>query len=281
MKFFDRLSNGWKLGMMSLNVIKDKPTLMLFPAASGFAMILLTLSFLGGGWFLFGDQIPEIMDETTTGSGDILAYISLFLFYLCNYFIVVFFNVGLVYCARKIMDGQEVTVGEGLSYAQTRVGTILAWAALAATVGMIIKTIQERVGTVGQIITGIIGMVWNIATFFVVPVIAYEDVSPIEAVKRSGQIVKDKWGESIGSNISFGVFTLIGIFLIALPLGFISGYLIHPLAGVIIGFVTFLLVNIATSAGKMIFLTAAYNHATEGKTGDFDSRLLDDVFISK
>lgn len=282
MKLFDRLSNGWKLGRMSLNVIKDNPTLMIFPVISGFAMILLTASFLGGGWFLFGDQVSTMLDETTPAAGmDALGYISLFLFYLCNYFIVVFFNVALVHCARLIMDGEEASVSDGIQYAQTRIGTILAWAALAATVGMILRTIQENAGSLGQIISGIIGIVWNVATFFVVPVIAYEDVNPIEAVKRSGQMIKEKWGESIGANFSFGVFTLIGIFLIALPIAAISWALVHPVAGIIAFILAFLLVNTAISASKMVFLTAAYNHVNDRPARGFRSDLLDDVFVSK
>ena len=283
MKFFDRLSNGWKLGKMSLETIKDNPFLMLFPVISGAALTMIVLSFLGGGYFLFGESLSSgIHIETPSeGTTDIIMYVALFLFYLINYFIVVFFNVGLVYCARLILEGEETSFAEGISYAMTRTQTIFAWAALAATVGMILKTIQEKAGSFGQILSGIIGIVWSIATFFVVPIIAYEDVSPIEAVKRSGKIMKEKWGESIGSNFSFGLFTIIGIFLVALPLGFAVGFLIHPIVGVVSGIVTFFLVNIAVSAGKMVFLTAVYQHVHGEPTGRFDGNTLDGIFIRK
>jgi len=283
MRFFDRLSNGWKLGKMSLETIRDNPSLMLFPVVSGTALTLVVLSFLGGGYFLFGDSIQAgvELEFANEGTIDIIMYVAAFLFYLVNYFIIVFFNVGLVYCARLILEGEKTSFSEGISYAMTRTQTILAWAALAATVGMILKTIQERAGSAGQIISGIIGIVWSIATFFVVPIIAYEDVSPIEAVKRSGQIMKDKWGESIGSNFSFSIFTLIGILLVALPLGLIVGFLIHPLAGVAVGILTFILVNVAVSAGKMVFLTAVYQHVNDEPIGRFERDALDTIFIKK
>jgi hypothetical protein len=283
MKIFDRLSNGWKLGKMSLETIKDNPSLMLFPVVSGAALTLIVLSFLGGGYFLFADNIRAGVDieVTTEGTMDIVMYLAAFLFYLINYFIIVFFNVGLVYCARLILEGEKTSFSEGISYAMTRTQTILAWAALAATVGMILKTIQERAGGFGKILSGIIGIVWSIATFFVVPIIAYEDVSPIEAVKRSGQIMKDKWGESIGSNFSFGIFTLLGIILVALPLGFLVGAIIHPAAGVAVGILGFLLVNVAVSAGKMVFLTAVYQHVNGEPIGRFEEDTLDGIFIRK
>ena len=282
MRFFERLSNGWRLGKISLPTIRENPSLIVFPFISGISLILVTLSFFGSGYLAFGEEILAIADdEIAANSLDAILYVMVFLFYLLNYFIIVFFNVGLVHCARRILEGHETTVREGINYATTRVGSILSWAILAATVGMILKAIQENSGTFGQIISGIIGMVWGIATFFVVPIIAYEDVNPIEAVKRSGQIMKDKWGESIGANFSFGLFSLLGTLLVALPAGFLIGAIIHPVAGVVTGVMIFILIQMSVSAANMVFLAAAYQHVNDQPTGYFESDILDDVFVRK
>ena len=282
MKLFDRLSNGWKIGKMSLKTIQENPSLMLFPVVSGISLILVSLSFLGGGYFLFGENIFDAADEGTASSSlGIMLYLSVFAFYIVNYFVIVFFNVGLVHCAKMILNGKEPTVGAGINFALSRINTILAWAVLAATVGIILKTIQERAGAIGGIITGLIGMVWGIATFFVIPVIAYEEVTPIQAVKRSGQIIKEKWGESLGANISFGLFTLLGLIAIVIPTGFILGAVIHPAAGFVIGIILFLIIQIAVSAANMIFLTAAYEHANNRPNGYFESDVLDNMFVKK
>jgi len=283
MKLFDRLSNGWTIGKTSLRTIKENPSLMLFPIISGFSLILVTLSFCGGGYMLFGEDILAAIDS---GSGDettlsAFTYFLAFLFYLTNYFVIVFFNVGLVHCAKMILEGREASVGDGISFALTRLSSILAWAALAATVGLILKTIQERSGALGGIITSFIGVVWGIATYFVVPVIAYEDVNPIEAVKRSGQLIKDKWGESIGANFSFGLFAICGLFLVALPIGYLLGAMINPVVGIVAGIIIFLLVQTAVSAANMVFLAAAYQHVNEEPTGYFESEVLDDMFMPK
>jgi len=282
MGLFDRLATGWRLGKTSLRTIKDNPSLMLFPFISGAALVMVAISFFGGGYWLFGEEIMAISDEETAVSSlDAMLYFMLFLFYLLNYAVIIFFNVGLVFCARKILEGKETSVWEGIQYAQTRVGTILSWAFLAATVGIILKTLQERVGAVGQIIVGLIGLVWSIATFFVIPVIAYENVSPFEAVKRSSEIMKNKWGESIGANFSFGLFGLLGILFVAIPTGILMGSLIHPIAGIVCGFIAFLLVQAAVSAANMVFLAAAYQHVNDEPTGYFDSATLDGIFVPK
>lgn len=282
MKIFDRLSNGWKIGKMCLRTIKDNPSLMIFPVVSSISLILVTLSFLGGGYFLFGEEILAMTEESNAvDSLGIIHYVSLFVFYLVNYFIIVFFNVGLVHCSKMILDGKETSISIGLNFALSRIKTIFAWAILAATVGMVLKAIQERSGAIGGIITGLIGMVWGIATYFVVPVIAYEDVSPIQAVKRSAQIIKEKWGESLGANFSFGLFTLIGLILIVLPIGFILGALIHPIAGVVVGLILFLIMQTAVSASNVIFLAAAYEHVNDRPNTYFESDVLDDMFVPK
>lgn len=282
MGLFDRLSKGWTLGKTSLQTIQENPSLMLFPVISMTSLILITISFFTSGYFLFGEDIAAgNIDETLTNNIDVILYIAMFLFYLINYFIIVFFNVGLVHYAKMILEGKETSVSEGIQYATTRAGTILAWASLAATVGIILKTIQERSGAIGSIIVSIIGMVWSIATFFVVPVIAYEDVNPIEAVKRSSLIMKEKWGESIGANFSFGIFTLIGIICIALPTGYILGAMVNPIVGIAAGFIVFLLVQTAVSAANMVFLTAAYQHVNNEPTGHFEGDVLDDIFVQK
>ncbi len=280
MKIFDRLSNGWKIGKMSFKTILDHPSLLLFPVISGISLILVTLSFFGGGYFAFGDLIMAMGDETVVSDNlNILFYVLIFCFYIVNYFIIVFFNVGLVHCAKRILEGEETSVGEGVNYALSRITTIFAWAFLAATVGVVLKLIQERLG---DFITGLIGMVWNIATFFVVPVLAFENVSPLEAVKRSGQIIKEKWGESLGANFSFGLFSLLGIILVVIPGGLILGSVFHPAVGIVMAILSYLIIQTVVSAANMVFLTAAYTHVSDQKSNQyFDSELLDDMFIQK
>ena len=142
--------------------------------------------------------------------GTAMSYVIMFLYYLVNYFIVVFFNTALVHCTRLYFKGEEVTIAKGLQFSMSRLGAIFSWAVFAATVGFILKIIQENVGSLGKIITGLLGIVWSIATFFVVPVLAYENVGPIGAFKRSTQLMKEKWGESLGATFSFALIHFIG-----------------------------------------------------------------------
>jgi len=278
MSFFDRLSNGWKLGMASFGVIRENPSLMLFPVLSGASLLFICLTFFGGIAAMFGFQLDAFFSRFETG-GEWLAYAALFIFYLVNFTVIVFFNVGLVHCTRLIMDGREAKVGDDIAYSISRLNAIVSWAILAATVGVILKTLEDRLGAIGQIIIGIVGIVWSVATFFVVPVIAYEDVTPIEAVKRSGRIVKEKWGEAIGANFSFGLFYFLGI--IAIVAISVLLFFVHPIVAIVAGVLSFLFLATAVSAAKTVFLAAVYRHVNDEPVEFYDSEVLDNVFVPK
>ena len=281
MKFFERLSSGWKLGKTSLSTINENRSLLLFPLISGLAIVLISITYFGGTFLAFGENIQALGEEgAAAGAADLTLLLLLFIFYIINYFVVIFFNVGLVHCSREILEGRETQVMDGINHALTRVGTIFSWALLAATVGIILKAIQERAGTVGNIIAGIIGIVWGIATFFVVPIIAYEDVSPFQAVKRSSSIMKEKWGESLGASFSFGLFTLIGIFLVALPIGVLT-FFIHPALGIAAVVTIIVLVQIVVSSANMVFITAAYQNVNDQPIGQFERKELDAIFYRR
>ena len=248
MGFFDRLGRGWKLGISSLKVIRANKQLVLFPIISGVALILVVSSFLGIAYASYGTDLDEMARQ-----GSAADYALTFLYYLICYFVIVFFNVGLVHCTRIYLQGGKPSFGDGVRFALKRIPIILGWAVLSATVGLILKAIQENSGTLGSIISGIIGVVWSIVTFFVVPVLAYEEVGPFSALKRSGQIMKEKWGESIGASFSFGILTLVGILIIALPVGILFSF-IHPIAGVTLGVLTVFLIQSIVSSAEMVFI---------------------------
>ena len=275
MAFSDRISNGWKLAMSSFKILKANDKLIVFPILSGISLVLVIGSFFtfllaGAGWD--ADNLGEFSQAGY--------YLTLFFFYLVNYFIVVFFNMALIHCTRLYLQGEEVTIKKGLQFSVSRIGAIFSWAVVAATVGLILRAIQENSGLLGKIITGIVGVVWSVATFFVVPIIAYENVGPIDAVKRSTQMMKEKWGESLTAGFSFGLIQFIGLLVICLPL-FLLGMLIHPVVGVVAAVSGFFIIMAIMSAAQTIFISAVY-HGIKGDVSEhFDQQLIDSLFTHK
>jgi len=275
MSFFDRLSNGWTLAMNSFKVLKENKQLIIFPVLSGISLVLIMGSFV---LVFFG--VNGWSDENVEDPGTIGNYLYLFLFYLINYFIVVFFNMSLIHCTRLYFRGEEVSINAGLRFSLSRIGTIFSWSVFAAIVGTILRIIQEESGIIGKIITGIIGIVWSIATFFVIPVIAYEDLGPIAAFKRSSQLMKQKWGESLGATFSFGLIQFLAMIVLVIPLFFI-GNMIHPIGGIALAIMGVFIIATIFSAAQTIFVSAVYHNINDEPVKHFNQQMIDGLFQKK
>lgn len=276
MNFFDRLSNGWKISMTSLKVLREHKQLIIFPILSGISLVLILGSFFtiilaGAGWN---------MDNVQERDGNTLGYVFLFLYYLVNYFVVVFFNMALVHCTHLYFKGEEVSVEAGIRFSLSRIGAIFAWSMFAATIGMILRLLSENLGTIGKIIIGLIGIAWSVATFFVVPVIAYENLGPIDAFKRSADMMRQKWGERIGAGFSFGLMSFIGFLVAGLGL-FLLGAMFNPIIGVVLALLGVLLVSAIVSAAKTIFISAVYHNINGDPVEHFNQQMIDNLFVHK
>jgi hypothetical protein len=274
MGIFNRMSNGWELAMSSLKVLNANKQLIIFPVLSGLAVLLVGASiglaiFSGADWNT--DNIR--LDRTTV-------YLILFVFYFVNYFVVIFFNMALIHCTKLYFDGEEVSVAKGLQFSMSRVHIIFSWVLFSATVGIVLRIIQDNLGWIGKIVTGAIGLVWSIATFLVVPILAYEKLGPLDAVKRSAQLMKEKWGEGIGASFSFGLIFLFlffgwGIFSYAMS------YYINDGAGIAFFVLGIVFTFIISSALHSIFISALYNNINGNINEHFRQQMLDGLFQGK
>ena len=179
------------------------------------------------------------------------------------------------------LNGKDMTVGEGLSAASRHIGSIVAWAIIAATVGLILHMIEDRAGFLGQIAAAVVGGVWSLITLFVVPVLAFEDKNVFSAMKESLELFKKTWGESVVGTISITlIFTAIGAVGLLLAIGTLftsNGTLILVAFSLLIVLVAIL--AILASAMQGIFTVALYTYAKTGSApGIFAPGLVEGAF---
>ena len=283
------MSASWELGKQSLRVLQDDKRLVVFPLISAVACLLVLASFavpllLTMDW----QSIRNSRGSQQHVSVSPAYYAVAFAFYFVNYTVIAFFNSALIGCVMRRFDGQEAGVQEGLRIAASRLPQILGWALVSATVGMVLRAISERAGLIGKIVIGLIGFVWTVATYFVVPVLVVEGLGPIEAVKRSAETIKKTWGESIVTNIGLGAMSFVGFLIATLPLifgGALSIALDSPwpvAAGGAATLVLWIALALITSTLKMILIAALYRFAATGQVpAGFDGELLGKVFRKK
>jgi hypothetical protein len=268
---FERLSNSWELVKASAAVLRADKELLLFPIISAVLSILVIATFavpaiLAG---LFTSGFPAVTGIPAIG------YAALLLFYVLQYFVIIFCNTALVGAALIRLRGGDPTVADGFRIAASRLQAILGYALIAATVGMVLRAVSQRSGFLGKFVVSLIGVAWSLATFLVVPVLVVEGVGPIEAVQRSASYLKKTWGEQIAGNLGMGLaFGLISLGTLA------AGILLLVAAAatesaVLIGFVAVLLVlafvaiALVSSALSGVYAAAVYRYAAEGQSGAF------------
>lgn len=279
---FEKIERSWALVKASAAVLQADKKLLVFPALSALCTLLVAGSFLiqadAAGLFRHIDHGHLTAERLPLWFG----------FYLVQYFIIIFFNCALVGAALIRLRGGTPTLADGLRCALTQLPSILVYAVISATVGMILRSLQERAGFIGRWIVGLIGLAWTLATFLVVPILVSNDVYPLEAIKRSAELLKRTWGENLIGNAGIGVvFGLIMFLLIA------SGMvLIVPAAaskstltvGLVIAFliIAVVLLALVQSALQGIYAAAIYRYAEEGTIGaGFDETLIADAFRTK
>jgi len=261
---FDRIARSWEYTKISYGIIWDFKSLLVFPIISGFALLLVMASFLLP---LFGmGVLSQWQAAGRQGvAQDPVFWIVTFLFYFCNYFVIVFFNSALISCAMSVMRGEVPTVAGGLARAAKRLPQILAWSLVSAAVGVVLKVI-ERQEKIGAIVSAILGTGWAILTYFAVPVLVMEGVGPIEAIKRSFATMKATWGESLMGHFSMGFLNFLlflPILAVIILLGMLSAQ--SPTGLIAVGVLAALLIGIyaaVTSAADTIFRALLYSYAS-------------------
>ncbi|KAA5541785.1 hypothetical protein FYK55_16370 [Roseiconus nitratireducens] len=266
---FERFSNGFELARQSWHVLKADKHLLVFPLLSGICCLLVMASFaiplfLAGGADLGMDDLERAQDPMENP----LYLAVLFTFYFVNYFVIVFFNSALIACAVKSFYGERPTIGEGISASMARLPQIAGWALVSATVGLVLRVIENQSEKFGAIVSGLLGMAWTAVTYFVVPVLVIEKAGPIEAVKRSGAILKSSWGEAVGAKGGIGFFCFLAMLpCIALIIGggvLMSQSAVLGIALLAFGVIGLLIVSLVSSALSAIVQAAIYMYGSSG-----------------
>jgi hypothetical protein len=246
------MQRGFRLARASLEVLRSDKQLMVLPVVSTLAILVFSAAVLSPA-FIAG------MGAKSNRTG--LTFL-LIVVYFVSTFIATFSNAAIVAAATERMDGRPGRAVDGLRTAWTRVDRIIAWSAISATVGLILRAAEQRGGVFGAIVGRIAGVAWGVVTFFVVPVIVYEPVGPIEAVKRSASLFKQRWGEQFVGNASIGL----AIFVVAIPIALLCAIVASvavPLA-IVLGVLAFGTLLAAGAALSAIFNAALYRYATVG-----------------
>jgi hypothetical protein len=275
---FARWSRSWELVKASWAILRSDKELIIFPIISAVGCFLVSITFFIP--MLLSGTFDKVGRSGSSGIG-LGQLIILFVFYFVTYTVIIFCSSALVGAAMIRLDGGNPTLSDGFNIAKSRLPQILGYALISATVGLVLQLLSNAarsnknivMAIVGQIVIGLVGAAWSIATFLAIPVLVVEGVGPIEAVKRSTALLKKTWGEQLMGDLSIGgIFGLMtfGVILLAILLSvlFINAPALLALV-ILVAVVAVVSLSIVSSALSAIFRAALYRYAHDGKTTEF------------
>jgi len=251
---FASLSRGWAMTKTSFKVLKLDKEILALPLMSAVLMVIAVVG-LGFGAFGIGTD------------GGLLFYAALFAIYVVVYAIAIFFNAAVIEMATIRFNGGDPVLKDGLKKSWSKLGRIIQWAFVAATVGLIFRILRDQAKNnfLAHLVLGLMEGAWNIVTYFAVPIAVYRDVGPMQAIKGSTGLVKRTFGESLTGIVTTGlVFFLLGLlglipFFLGILMGGAFGLVLMALA--VVYWIALSATNVAIDG---ILVAALYKYANEG-----------------
>jgi hypothetical protein len=269
-------------------LLKDKE-LIFFPIFSGAiaAFVFFILLSLFYSPYLYPSGV-EVLKTNPLFYG-LQPYLHWFFIIFAVRFVIIFFGACITASVARRFSGENPTIASDILDALKHLKKIMAWAFLVSIFIFIINLFKNR-GWLQKIIGDVVEITVDIACFFVIPVMIIENANPMEAIKRSVQLLRDSWGEQIAGNVSF--YLLVSLIQIPGIILFILAFKIDmtapdpmkaplsidffnlSLAGIYIAFTFAMYYTL-----KEIFRTALYIYARDKKVpAGFEATLLEQAF---
>jgi hypothetical protein len=293
-------SRSWNLFSSAWQVLKAEKSFVAYPILAVLVVVVLSALILGGG-MVFLAAHPEVEQALNAAEQQgeyppwavALSLLLLFLYFLAVHFVINFFLTALVGAALQRLEGRDPSFADGIGIARNRTGVILGYAAIAATVGVVLSLLRSRqgqggAGAVGAVFAGMGGLAWGVATFLVVPVLAAKGLGPIAAIKESADLLRKTWGEQLtgamGMGAVFGIAMfsvfLAGFGLAALAVDAGQQSLVVPIG--IVAVTLFALIAVINSTLMGIYRGAVYLYADTGEVApQFERSMITRAFGPK
>jgi len=287
-----KMKNGLELSRQSWGALRQNRQLLVFPLLSGLVMTIVSILFL----LPAAGLVQTILDTGAVTQAQVWPGLGLlFLYYLIASIVVIFSNAALVGANKRLLEGKSATVGDGLRIALSHFGTIVKYALITATVGVVVRLIIRFgdksdnlvVAILSLVVGGALAAAWGLAVFFAIPVMVFEDLNVRDSLKRSVEIFKQTWGEGFTGDVVIGglsCLVYLAIFLVGgglVAVGVMNGMTALIIFGVLVTVLGITVVDLLYGAVNGIFQTSLYHYALTGDAGPFiDTEMAQAAFKS-
>ena len=249
--------------------LRRNPRLAWFPVLSAVGLLFTTAG--SAAIVGFGSMLAD-EPEISTRAGSVAAAF----FYVVSQLLTVGIGVAMTHAALEALAGREWSVRGSLAVARSKRGTIVSFAVIRATVGRLLASDSSRKGKNGKkrrrkkpgLFKKAARFAWWAATYLVFPVIARENRGGFGAIKRSAQLFKETWHETLIARLALGWFWVPGVLVAVAPvivlaaLGVREPAVLVPLVALTI--VVLAAFGLTLHTLDQIYRAALYTYASEG-----------------
>jgi hypothetical protein len=253
---------GWDLLSYSWEELKANKRLLIFPILSATTVVALFVA------LYYAPAMPHRWRLDHFGP------VRLLLFYCAFAFVSNFFNCALAACAQIRFSGGQPTAADGLRRAAQRLPAILLWSLAAASVGVLLNQLEQRLSILGKLLVKLVGFAWGVATYLVVPILVIEEESVSRTIRKSAGLLRKTWGEQLSVGIGLGVIIL--LYLLPGVALMIIGYQYSPVL-VAAGAAAIAAVLVGQEALVVMFQVALYRYATGNAVAVYPADVLRDA----
>jgi len=193
--FFIRFFYGSKLSLLSLQAFFHYKKLMLIPllAAIGLALVfgaIFGFIFMLHGYMLQSENAKYVIGVPMT-----------ILLFFCIAFLKTFFAVVGASMTGQYCQNNQASLTHAIVEGFKKLRLITAWSTLAAVIR--ISSGKGKDGKSNSLFGFVANMSWSYLSFFIYPVIAYENNTFMDSLKRSANLMKTYFGATSGSIFTF------------------------------------------------------------------------------
>src|SRR6185312_5696447 len=250
------IRHGAGLMRASFAVVRTYPRLLWFPVLSAVCLAVTTLF-----WIAQGSWLYQARGHTLLFVPFVLAGV-----YALT-FVGIFFSVALAGAAVEAVDGGVPSLSDGFDVATMHLGSIAAWAAYSMSVNLVLSMLQSKglkwLGNAAKV-------AWSLATIFVVPLIAFEDLDAGSARRRSFELARENWRAETGGLGALRLALLVPGLVCFLGYRVVKDGFVHSPAGKVVLGVLMLVAFAAIVAGgvvRQVFAVELYREAVPVASG--------------
>jgi hypothetical protein len=243
---------------------RDEPGLMLVPIVA----FVLQLAVIGAGILVL---LPGLRSMHTSSGGRAHLSAGQWLVTVVVGFLVMFVSVvshaTIIARVMARFHGQSVTNTEAARAALTKSPQLLGWAFINYVVISVLRNIGNR-GILGLLVGSLLRAGWMLASFFVVPVILFENRGAVSSIKRSVALCRARWGENVVGNSALAIIGIVAV-LVDVAIAVLVGAAFVPL-GVAVGVLGLVVILLVLTVASAAFNAALYWYAvTDQSPGQY------------